>query len=73
MILRNPRPARRTSRPSSPAPPPSGPLVTLEKRRTTRKHGGNEKIDWIHVDRAMYDTCIDRRNYRDKASRKEST
>lgn len=33
---------------------------------TSRNPRGIEKTDWIPVDRATYDTCIDRRDYRPK-------
>jgi len=38
---------------------------------TTRNRRGIEKVDWIPIDRATYDSCIDRRDYRLKGSRKE--
>ena len=38
---------------------------------TTRNRRGIEKTDWIQIDRAIYDTCLDRRDYRPKASRGE--
>ncbi|HPD07550.1 MAG TPA: NYN domain-containing protein [Candidatus Bipolaricaulis sp.] len=31
---------------------------------TTRNRRGIEKTDWIHIDRATYDACLDRRDYR---------
>ncbi len=31
---------------------------------TTRNRRGIEKTDWIRIDRATYDTCLDRRDYR---------
>jgi hypothetical protein len=33
---------------------------------TTRNRRGVEKTDWIRVDRATYDACLDRRDYRPK-------
>ena len=38
---------------------------------TTRNRRGIEKTDWIQIDRATYDTCLDRRDYRPKSSRQE--
>jgi uncharacterized LabA/DUF88 family protein len=38
---------------------------------TTRNRRGIEKTDWIQIDRANYDTCLDRRDYRPKSSRQE--
>lgn len=35
---------------------------------TTRNRRGIEKTDWIRVDRATYDACLDRRDYRLKFS-----
>lgn len=37
---------------------------------TTRNRRGIDKTDWIQIDRATYDACIDRRDYRIKDSRK---
>lgn len=31
---------------------------------STRNHRGINRTDWIRIDRALYDTCIDRRDYR---------
>jgi hypothetical protein len=31
---------------------------------TTRNRRGIEKTDWVPIDRAAYDSCIDRRDYR---------
>ncbi|MBI4227214.1 MAG: NYN domain-containing protein [Candidatus Omnitrophica bacterium] len=31
---------------------------------TTRNRRGIEKTDWIRIDRALYDSCLDRRDYR---------
>ncbi|MCC7485616.1 MAG: NYN domain-containing protein [Burkholderiales bacterium] len=39
---------------------PSSPVV--------RKPRGINWTDWIRIDRAMYDTCIDPRDYRPKAA-----
>jgi uncharacterized LabA/DUF88 family protein len=36
---------------------------------TTRNRRGIEKTDWIQIDRATYDTCLDHRDYRPKSSR----
>lgn len=33
---------------------------------TTRNRRGIAKTDWIRIDRATYDTCLDRRDYRPK-------
>lgn len=33
---------------------------------TTRNRRGIEKTDWVPIDRATYDSCIDRRDYRVK-------
>lgn len=33
---------------------------------TSRYRRGIEKTDWIRIDRKLYDTCIDRRDYRPK-------
>jgi len=33
---------------------------------TTRNRRGIEKTDWIRIDRATYDACLDRRDYRRK-------
>lgn len=33
---------------------------------TTRNRRGIDKTDWIRIDRAAYDACIDRRDYRPK-------
>jgi uncharacterized LabA/DUF88 family protein len=37
---------------------------------TTRNRRGIEKTDWIEINRATYDACLDRRDYRIKDSRK---
>ncbi len=37
---------------------------------TTRNRRGIEKTDWVYIDRATYDACIDRRDYRLKDSHK---
>jgi uncharacterized LabA/DUF88 family protein len=34
---------------------------------TSRNRRGIDKTDWLHIDRAMYDTCIDPRDYRPKS------
>ncbi len=34
---------------------------------TTRNRRGVEKTDWIRIDRATYDACLDRRDYRPKS------
>ena len=39
--------------------------------RTTRTRRGIEKTDWIQIERATYDTCLDRRDYRSKSSHEE--
>lgn len=31
---------------------------------TSRNRRGINKTDWIPIDRALYDTCLDRRDYR---------
>ena len=31
---------------------------------TSRNRHGIDKTDWIRIDRATYDTCLDRRDYR---------
>lgn len=31
---------------------------------TTRNRRGINKTDWIRIDRATYDTCLDPRDYR---------
>ncbi len=31
---------------------------------TTRNRRGIDKTDWIPIDRATYDSCLDRRDYR---------
>lgn len=31
---------------------------------TTRNRRGIDKTDWIRIDRATYDACLDRRDYR---------
>lgn len=36
----------------------------------SRNHRGIEKTDWIKIDRAMYDACVDPRDYRPKKSGK---
>ena len=36
--------------------------------QTSRSKRGVEKTDWIHIDRATYDTCLDTRDYRPKRS-----
>ena len=33
---------------------------------TTRNRRGIAKTDWVRIDRAIYDTCLDRRDYRPK-------
>jgi uncharacterized LabA/DUF88 family protein len=33
---------------------------------TSRNRRGIDKTDWIRIDRAMYDACLDRRDYRPK-------
>jgi len=38
---------------------------------TTRNRRGIDKTDWIHIDRATYDACIDPRDYRLKEYRKD--
>ena len=38
---------------------------------TMRNRRGIEKTDWIQIDRATYDTCLDHRDYRPKSSRGE--
>jgi len=38
---------------------------------TTHNRRGIAKTDWIQVERPTYDTCLDRRDYRSKASREE--
>jgi len=38
---------------------------------TLRNRRGIEKTDWIQIDRATYDTCLDRRDYRPRSSRGE--
>ncbi len=38
---------------------------------TTRNRRGIEKTDWVYIDRATYDACIDRRDYRLKDSKGE--
>jgi len=35
---------------------------------TARNRRGIEKTDWIRIDRATYDACLDRRDYRPKTS-----
>ena len=35
---------------------------------TTRNRRGIDKTDWIRIDRAVYDACIDRRDYRPTGS-----
>lgn len=35
---------------------------------TTRNRRGIDKTDWIRIDRATYDACLDRRDYRPGAS-----
>jgi hypothetical protein len=35
---------------------------------TSRNRRGIEKTDWIRIDRALYDACLDRRDYRPKTS-----
>jgi uncharacterized LabA/DUF88 family protein len=35
---------------------------------TTRNRRGIDKSDWIRIDRTVYDACLDRRDYRPKAS-----
>ena len=34
---------------------------------TTQNRRGIDKTDWIRIDRAIYDACLDRRDYRPKA------
>lgn len=34
---------------------------------TSRNTRGINGTDWIRIDRAMYDACLDRRDYRPKA------
>lgn len=36
---------------------------------TSRNRRGIEKTDWIPIDRALYDACLDRRDYRPRRSR----
>lgn len=36
---------------------------------TTRNRRGIEKTDWIRIDRATYDACLDRRDYRPRTFR----
>lgn len=36
---------------------------------TSRNRRGIEKTDWIPIDRATYDACLDRRDYRPRRSR----
>ncbi len=38
--------------------------------RSASNHRGINKTDWIEIDRAMYDACRDRRDYRPKSGRK---
>jgi len=38
---------------------------------TTRNRRGVDKTDWIFIDRATYDACIDRRDYRPKGTAAE--
>ncbi|MBM4045546.1 MAG: hypothetical protein FJ279_10560 [Planctomycetes bacterium] len=33
---------------------------------TTHNRRGIERTDWIPIDRAMYEACLDRRDYRPK-------
>ena len=35
---------------------------------TSRNVRGIDKTDWIRIDRATYDACVDRRDYRAKRS-----
>lgn len=35
---------------------------------TTRNRRGIERTDWIRIERAIYDACLDRRDYRPKTS-----
>ncbi|MGH9449732.1 MAG: NYN domain-containing protein [Terriglobia bacterium] len=35
---------------------------------TTRNRRGIDKTDWIKIDRATYDACLDRRDYRPKSA-----
>ena len=37
---------------------------------TTRNRRGIEKTDWIRIDRATYDACLDRRDYRPRSPAK---
>jgi hypothetical protein len=36
---------------------------------TTLNRRGIDRTDWIQIDRAIYDACLDRRNYRPKDSK----
>jgi len=36
----------------------------------THQSGGIAKTDWIRIDKATYDSCIDHRDYRPKSMRK---
>ncbi len=36
---------------------------------TSRNRRGIDKTDWIRIDKAMYDACLDRRDYRPKAKK----
>jgi uncharacterized LabA/DUF88 family protein len=38
---------------------------------TTRNRRGIEKTEWVPINRATYDSCIDRRDYRLKGSQKD--
>jgi hypothetical protein len=35
---------------------------------TTRNKRGIEETDWVRIDRATYDACLDRRDYRLKGA-----
>jgi hypothetical protein len=37
---------------------------------TSRNRRGINKTDWIKIDRATYDSCLDRRDYRQKPETK---
>ena len=37
---------------------------------TSKNTRGINKTDWVQVDRALYDTCIDARDYRPKGRKK---
>ena len=54
-------------------------LIAREKKRwikiasafpsspTSRNRRGIDKTDWIRIDRSLYDSCLDRRDYRPKS------